>query len=332
MLLVAEHRCIRSHLHHIAVALDTAQMQSLCQCAVDIAVSASGGIFAEIDLRSLAVVVVIVVLIVDKPSHALVVVLVHEVDDVLMFECEEPTLDIVGRRSVERSCRAAYLYLGIFLAYGSAYHRESILKCRRDDVLVADADVFEIEWRGMSCLGSHLRPLACGRIAVGPLYHVENLLYISRHFVHRYSALLSAISVGVGSGVLTRHTGSEHGQRFGTDVLAELEVFVESQSARLMIIPYIAVGRAILKRSDGVFPPIYIIQSVAVAHAASGESHKLRLQVGNRLCEIGTQSVLPSLESLLWEQADHVHERGFLALSHKHQFSGRGGFRRCERC
>ena len=324
MLLVAEHWSIGSHLHNITIALHSAQMHSLYECAIYISMPTAGGIFAEINLRSLAVVVVVVVLIVDKPSHALIVMLIHDVNDVLILECECPSLDIVGRWSVKRTGSAAYLYIGIFLSYRTANHLVSLLESGRYNILITNAYVFEIKRSRMSGVSSHLRPFACGGISIRPLYHVEDFLDICRHVGHRNSALLSAISVGIGSRVLTRHTGSEHRQRFGIDVFTELEVLIESQSSCLMIIPYIAVGRAFLQRSHGVLPPIYIIQSVAMTHTSAWESHKLRMEIGNHLCEISAQSVLASLECVLRKETDHIHESLFLAFGDEHQSGGSG--------
>ena len=217
-----------------------------------------------------------------------------------------PSFHIVRRRSVERSCRSANLYLRIFLVYCLADHQATVLKHGGYDVLIAYSYIFQVERLWMTSVGSHLCPLVCGRVAVSPLYHVHQFLNVVRHVLHRYSSLLSAKTVGVGSGVLTWHTGSEHWQRLRSNVLTELEILEESESASLMIAPDVSVGNTVVERTHGMVPVVDIVKSVAVAHAASWETHKLRVQVGNRLRKVASESVLSSLECILREEAYHV--------------------------
>ena len=77
-------------------------------------------------------------------------------------------------------------------------------------------------------------------------------------------------------------------------------------NASLMIAPDVSVGNTVVERPHGVVPVVDIVKSVAVAHAASWETHKFRVQVGNRLRKVASESVLSSLECILREEAYHV--------------------------
>ena len=132
---------------------------------------------------------------------------------------------------------------------------------------------------------------------------------VSRHLLHGYSALLPSYALCVGGRILTGHARSQHGQRLGTDILAELEVLKEAQATRLMVAPDVEVRLAILQRAYGVVPMVDILKALAMTHAATGEAHELRLQVGNHLCQVFSQTVLSVLERLLREETDEVDAR-----------------------
>ena len=159
----------------------------------------------------------------------------------------------------------------------------------------------------MTSIGTHLGPFRCGRITVGPFNQVTELLDIGGHLFHGNTALLSTDALGVIGRVLTGNTSRQDGQGFGTDILTELEILIEAQSAGLVVMPDIEVGLTCLQGSYGMVPVVDILKTLSVAHASARETHELRLQSGDGLCQILAQSVLTTLEGLLREQGYHVN-------------------------
>ena len=305
---LAEHRGIAGHLDHVAITLDVGQIKGFSQRRFHIGALhvGRGGPLAEVHLGALSVVVVVVVAVVHEPARRLVVVLVDHILQVGVATGKIPALLVVGTRRMERSDGAADLDVGIFGADSAGNHRVALLEDGADDVLVAYTYIFKVEGGGMAGIGAHLGPLRRGGVAVGPVNEVEQFLDVGGHLVHRYAALLSADTLGVGGRVLAGHAGCQYGQRFGTDVLAELEVLIEAQSARLVVAPDVEVGLAVLQRADGLVPVVYVLQSLTVGHATAGESHELRFQVGNHLCQVAAQAVLAVHKGLLREERNHV--------------------------
>ena len=72
-------------------------------------------------------------------------------------------------------------------------------------------------------------------------------------------------------------------------------------------------GTGRLRRADRAFPVVDIVYTVAVGHAAAGEAHEARVDVGEFLGEVGTETVLASAECLRREERHHV-DVGFGAL------------------
>ena len=212
--------------------------------------------------------------------------LIHHVENIRVSLCKLPTLDVIRRGIVERTHRTADHHLRVFLLDGLTNHQTTFLKVRRDEVFVADTYIFKVERSRMPSLSTHLSPFARGWVAISPFYHVEDFLAIGRHLFHRNTTLLTAISLGVGTRVLTRNTSCKYRQRLSTDVLTELEILVEAESARLMVVPDVLVRHTILPRAYGMVPVVDVSDAVAVTHTTARKPHELRLQVGNHLCQI----------------------------------------------
>ena len=169
----------------------------------------------------------------------------------------------------------------------------------------------------MSGIRPHLSPLALCRVSVGPLYHVEDFLTVGRHVLHGYATLLPTETILVGTRVLARHASRKHRQRLCSNVLAELEILIESQSSCLVIVPYILVGHPVLPRSHGMVPMVDIVNALAMTHTASREPYELRFQRGYCLGKVFAQSM--SLVSVMREQRYHVQGYLGIFLSHNDQ-------------
>ena len=306
-----QQRRIACHRHHVAVALDIRQVERLRECRLHVGSPCvrRGGILPEIHLRQLPVVAVVVVTVVHEPARRFVVVLIHHILQLRVLAGEVPALDIVSARRVEWSHGTTDPDVRILLSDGLADHLIALLEDRRDDILVADADILQVERLGMSRLCPHLRPLRGGRVPVGPLDHRQQLLDVCRHLRHGDAPLLSTDAVAVISTVLTRHPRRQHGQRLRPDILTELEILIESQSACLVIVPDVEVRLALFQRPYGVVPVVDVRQPLSVTHAAPWEPHELRLQRRDGLRQILAQSVLAAHEGLLREETHHVDAR-----------------------
>ena len=150
--------------------LHIAEVDALSQRIV-YRIGAARCIFAQINLRSLAVVMVVIILMVQEPARLLVIMLVYGINPALVFAGDLPTLNIIGRREVERAVPdTRHLYLRILLLHRLADHQVALLEIGRDEVFVADAYHLEVERSRMASIGSHLSPLRGGRVAIRPLY------------------------------------------------------------------------------------------------------------------------------------------------------------------
>ena len=121
-------------------------------------------------------------------------------------------------------------------------HLEARLEHLGYHILVAYAYIFEVERFGVSGLGTAPSPLGA-YVAIGILDKVEHVGHIGRHILHRYSVLLAeqferaARGVVAGAGILAGNTGRKHGQRLSPYILAEKEILVVPESARLVVAP-----------------------------------------------------------------------------------------------
>ena len=260
-----------------------------------------GGIFAEINLRTVAVVLVIVILVVNEPAGSLVIMLVNHVY-VVVFGQPPSGFVVATFRPWSRS--PTNHDVGILFFHGLNDHQVTFLKGFGNQILIADADIFQVEGCGMPLFRAQLAPLRSLGIAVCPFYQVEHVLHVSRHLVHWYAALLPVSSV---AGILATYASRQHRKGLATQILAQLEVLIIAQTFGLMVSPNVALRFAGFERADGLFPIVHVVQPVAMRRAATRETHEFGLHVGQRLRQVGAHAVLTSLERVLREQRNHVH-------------------------
>ena len=130
------------------------------------------------------------------------------------------------------------------------------------------------------------------------------------HLLHRDAALLAVgrhevfgmVARASDAGILAGHACGHDWQRFGTDVLAELEILEVAQTARLVVTPDVGRRFSGFQRADGLFPMIDVVHPSPCAQtSAVGEADETRTDVGNGLRQVGAKPVLPSLERLFFE-------------------------------
>ena len=272
---------------------------------------ALAGPFAEIDLGAFTLVFVVEVLVVEIPSHWVVVVLVHDAE--VLLGGMLPSVFVVAAFPEGSHC-AHYGDLGMRLLHTLVEVVETLVEHIAQQILVADAQVLQIEGFRVSGLGTHGGQLAGGGIAVGPLDEIEQLLQIGGHrqrlsvvgVAAGFPGNAALLSVSAATAVLTGHTGRKHGQRLCTDVFTELEIFVETQTACLVVVPDVEVRLTLPQLTHCGLPVVDVVNAVAVAHAAAGEAHELRTQVRQLLGQIPAQTVFTTLVGVHGEEAHHV--------------------------
>ena len=266
-----------------------------------------GRIFPQVDLGLMSVIMVVVILVVNEPSRCVVIMLVHHGQ----FQAvgQGPAFFVV-RSFAGRSRRADDHDVGIFGPYGFINHRKPFREHAADEVFVAQSDVFQVERFGMSGLGPFASPPCGFGIPVGIFNQVEHVLYVLPHLLHRDAALLAVgrhevfgmMARASDTGILAGHACGHDRQRFGTDVLAKLEILEVAQTARLVVTPDVGRRFSGFQRADGLFPMIDVVHPVPMCQTSAGEADETRTDVGNGLRQVGAKPVLPSLERLLWEQ------------------------------
>ena len=153
----------------------------------------------------------------------------------------------------------------------------------------------------MPHVGTHLAPLGVD-VAIGKLNQVQGILNIGTKIFQGY---VYARLGGVGVLELAAQSARDDGQRFGTDVLGQLEELEESQSVRLVVVgevavvegvlPAVMVQRTVLNGADTVLPLVALVQRATLYDATAGEAEHARVQVFQGLCQVASHAVLAVL-------------------------------------
>ena len=235
-------------------------------------------------------------LIVQEPTRCLVIVLIHHRNLQSIYDL--PSFLIVGS-FVKRSGRTDHGYFRMFCFQSLIDHSEAFFKGIRYLVFVSDPDIFQMERFRMAGFGTHPAPLR-GGISIRIFHQIQDVLDKSIHIAHRDSLLPAS------TGVLTTYARGNNGNRFCLNIFAELEKLVISKPFRLVISPQIALRFPAFQRTNRFFPVINIMYTIAMRQTTSRKTHKARMQVGYRLCQVGTQTVRTVLKCFLREKGDHV--------------------------
>jgi hypothetical protein len=126
---------------------------------------------------------------------------------------------------------------------------------------------------------------------------VERLLHEVLHLLRRRV---------FGVAVVVAEAGIADPERVGPEILAELEVFVKAEAVAGPVAPEIHRALALRDGADGVFPLDAVVEVQPADDGAAGESDKRRLQIGERLGEVGPQAVRPALERVAGKQRHHI--------------------------
>ena len=303
-ILAGKERRIAGHADHIGIALYMEQIKTFGKGIDQFLVLSC--ILAQIDLRLSATRIVIILAFVQEEVVLLVIVLIEDRHTKLVGEF--PASLIVGVACMRtRSGSTHDDNLRISLRYAFIYIFKALDELRRDLLLVADAEILQIEGFGMTLVCTHLRPFIGSRVAISPLNEIDSLTNPLVHRFHRTSILsLSRPHLPATVGTLTAHTSRQNGYGLHSEVLTKLEVLEIAEAHALVIAPGILHLLALLLRADGSLPAIGVPEAVAttVHHASAREAQELGMQVGERLGQVLAQAM--TLIGILGHQRHHV--------------------------
>ena len=136
------------------------------------------------------------------------------------------------RTFIERTDRTNHRDSRILFFYCLENHFKTFLKNRRNQILISDTDIFQVERFRMTSFRTHLCPFILFRVTIGIFYQVQNILYICIHLFHGNTSLLSAAQrfSRNTSRILTRNTCRQHRKRLCSYIFTELEILKVSQT------------------------------------------------------------------------------------------------------
>ena len=267
------------------------QVQTLGQGVDELLVL--GSILTQVHLRLAVAGVVVVLALVQEVAVGLIVVLVDDRHAQLVGQL--PAILEVGITGVRTRTGGTHDdNLGVGLGDTLIDILETLCKLRRDLLLVAQTQIFQVEGFGMTGISTHLSPFIRGRVAIGPLDEVDSLGHPLVHLAHRNGILcLCGVHVPSTIGTLTADTAGEDRQGLHAEVLTELEILEIAETHALMITPGILQALTLLLRTDGGLPAVGIPEAVATAmnDTAARETHELRLQVSQCLSEVLSEAM-----------------------------------------
>ena len=174
-------------------------------------------------------------------------------------------------------------------------------------LLVAKTEILQVKGSGMTGISTHLCPFVGSGIAIGPLDEIDSLSHPFVHLRHRHHILCLVSHTPTAIGSLATHTTRQDGKWLHTEVFTELEVLKVTQTHALMVAPSVLQTATLFLRADGGLPTVGIPETIATTmhDASAGEAHELRLEVGQCLCEVGTQTM--TLEGVLRHERHHIY-------------------------
>ena len=136
------------------------------------------------------------------------------------------------RTFIERTDRTNHRDFRILFFYCLENHFKTLLKNRRNQILVSNTDVLQVERFRMACFCTHLCPFILFRVTIGIFYQVQNILHVCIHLFHGNTSLLSAAQrfSRNTSRILTWNTCRQHWKRLCSYIFTELEILKVSQT------------------------------------------------------------------------------------------------------
>jgi len=343
---VGEEGSVGGHVDDVGITLDTRHVGGLVERGLEVVpllAVAVAGIFAGKHTGALAVVCVVAQAVGEEPLLIAVVVLVVEVYLQLLHaglqQVEVPSLGV-------GACGADEFQRGVLGAEGGDELLQALSEHRTEaavglvvvPLLVAHAEVLQVEGFGVAHVCAHLTPLRVNG-AVGKLHEVEGILDVVIEVVEGH---MHALLRGVGVLELAGESAGDDGQGLAAEVFAELEELEEAETVTLEVVgieavaegvvPAVLVQRTVLNGAYAVLPLVAGLEVCTLYDAASGESEHARVHVGECLSQVAAHAVLTTLPGVGGEEGDMLHvSRGLVACEEDAEGTLRLRLRRRER-
>ncbi len=318
VVLATEQGSIGGEADDIAIAFERGEVGGLSERGAEVAGAffVLRGVFAEIDLGTVTVVIIVARKVIEEPLGLLVVVFIDDIDAQFVGDLPPGVIIFAVRKGADGADDGD---LGMLRFDRSVDHLETFFEHGGYMFLIADAKVLEMKGSGVAGGGTFRAPGGIGR-AVGPFDQVEHILDVSRHGFERQTALAGAALM---IRILAANAGGHDGKRLGADVFAELEEFVVAKTKRLVIAPEIELAAALFNGADAVFPTVEVIESVAVRETTAGKAHELGMDLGNRLGEVSPQAIGTVVKRVVRKEGNLI--QGHAAASHGEDCDSGGG-------
>ena len=192
--------------------------------------------------------------------------------------------------------------------------RLKVIEVLEAPVLVADADVFELEGFGVAHVGTHLRPMRfvgvggrdvtlCKEDEIGDVIDDFGLEFARPG----HDALIARLAL-LAHTDLAQKPAVEHGERRHLQIFAQAEVLVKADAVRLHVAPHVGDLLALFERPHRVSPLILILEGdVALDDAAAGEAEEGRMAVLQYLDKAGRELAVAILIGIA---PRHCREQG----------------------
>ena len=268
------------------------------------------GVLAHEHLGARAVVAVVAAGIVDEPLIGVVDVLVD--DGVAVFFVDDLPV-VAGILGADIDARGGDdgdaelldevgLLARVFVLAQAHQAGGEVFKIHVAPVLVADADVFQLEGFGVAHVCAHLRPMRLFRLgrvdaALGEEQEVCHVVddFLFEHLGAGHDAAVVFAALGADAD-LAEQAAVQHGQRRHVQVFAQAEVFVEADAVRLHIPPGVGDLMPLFQRAYRAPPAVLVFKRlVALDDAAAREAQEGGMAVFEHLHDAGRKLAVPVL-------------------------------------
>ena len=170
---------------------------------------------------------IITAVVFQEPFRSHVIVLIHQIRPVLPCGFPSSFILAAGR---ERAC-------GIYNPDSGVFFPDRFMEIRISfkegcsHLLISDCQVFHPKGSFMPQSGTHRSPFGSPGVPVGKLYQIQGICNPGFQFLQRDYPLVMGII-----------TSRQDGYGPGSDILAQLEIFIKSKPQRLVIAPVISSG------------------------------------------------------------------------------------------
>ena len=185
----------------------------------------------------------------------------------------------------------------LYITFGIVVALVAIILWMEIVVFVANLNESQVEGLGVSVCRTLGAPFG------------RNIAITILNGIHRLIDIFLYLVVGDHPSVTYTHIYYE--ERFGTEILGQLQQFMESQSVAYVVVPvYVTVSWSFFDRTNGFLPfkaVGFTISVFSLYKASSGESYKGGVYCFQLLRQVDATAVGPIFIGR-WEQANHIND------------------------